>query len=119
MDEMVSLDAVVAYVSSLCPACQAKWREMIAKPSAVSTPRRPLTFAQAYPELFSIMREVAREGGVPLGLLRAKNNTAKCVELRRRVALRARQKGFSFPAIGKALGKHHSTIVHLVNGHHG
>ncbi len=69
-------------------------------------------------ECDSILRCVAQKHGCSLPELRGERRLPHIVSARREAAHILRGRGLSYPAIGKALGgKHHSTVIHLLDGH--
>lgn len=103
------LSEFLAMISNLCPDCQAKIRGKIGE---TLLPRSPedITAERIYP----IICGVAEEFNIPAEVLVSPNLHKNCVAARRQIALRARARGFSYPAIGRALRRHHTTIVALV-----
>src|SRR5258708_4601896 len=43
-------------------------------------------------------------------------NHRAIVDVRRRIAIKAREAGYSYPEIGRALHRHHTSIINLVSG---
>ena len=65
--------------------------------------------------LFAIADSIELERGVSLEQLRSSKQDAYLVSARRIFAKRGRRAGFSFPSLGRFLGKHHTTIHHLAH----
>lgn len=106
-DIAIPLDIILEMVSELCPDCQSQVRQYLAKNQ----------FDQRHgieERMKDIMQRVYEETGVTLEEMRTKDNREKLVNARRRVAVLARQQCISYPKIGAALQKHHTTIIHLV-----
>jgi chromosomal replication initiation ATPase DnaA len=106
-DIAIPLDTILEMVSGMCPDCQEKVRRYIAQNQ----------FDQRHKideRLKEIMQRVCEETGVTILEMRAKDNRWRLVEARRKVAVRARQQAISYPKIGAALQKHHTTVMHLV-----
>ncbi len=61
-----------------------------------------------------IAEEVAAATGVPVRAILGRRRDAKTVEARQLVMFLARRHGMSFPAIGYALNRDHSTVKHGV-----
>lgn len=61
-----------------------------------------------------ILDDVTAEYGVSLRQLQGKCRKRHLVVARRVVALRARDKGCSYPQIGRALNRDHTTILHHI-----
>ena len=61
----------------------------------------------------TLMNICNREGILPKEVL-SKMQSRNLVHVRRLFSLAARNDGFSFPEIGRFLGRHHSSIIHLV-----
>lgn len=64
--------------------------------------------------LNGILEEIASQHGSPVAELRSSKKWPALVSARRHFSKVAREAGFSFPAIGRALDRHHTTIIHLV-----
>ena len=54
---------------------------------------------------------VAAETGIPLAAILGRRRVAPVVRARQRVMLEAREAGLSYPEIGYALGRDHSTVL--------
>lgn len=64
--------------------------------------------------LDDLLNEIAKSHNLKLEELLAKSRDAKRVQARREFSVLAHESGFSFPQIGRRLGMHHTSIVHLV-----
>ena len=62
------------------------------------------------------IREVCIERRLPVSAVISQRRWPELVDARREVALRLREQGWSYPRIGRALRRDHSTIYVLVNG---
>ena len=62
------------------------------------------------------IREVCTERRLPVSAVISSRRWPELVDARREVALRLRKQGWSYPRIGRALRRDHSTIHALVNG---
>ena len=71
-------------------------------------------FANVPRGLAELVTIEAERAGFTIKQLRSNNTERQRVETRRRVAAMARLKGFSFPQIGRALNRDHSTIIYLL-----
>jgi chromosomal replication initiation ATPase DnaA len=60
-----------------------------------------------------IVKETAAEFLVDPQMILGKNQEARIVEARRNLVLRLRNRGMSFPTIGRWLNRHHTSIIHL------
>jgi chromosomal replication initiation ATPase DnaA len=107
-DIAIPLATVLEMVGGLCPSCGAKVRQYIA---ANQFDQNSATIDE---RLRNIMERVSAETGISILELRAKDNHRRLVDARRRVAVIARQQCISFPKIGAALQKHHTTVMNLV-----
>ena len=65
-------------------------------------------------KLTQILVDVAQEHGVDTHWLKYGGQTRVLVGMRREVAQKARALGYSLPAIGWLLGRHHTTIMNLL-----
>jgi chromosomal replication initiation ATPase DnaA len=106
-DIAIPLDTILEMVSGLCPNCQSQVRKYIAANQFDNRHSIDERMKQ-------IMQRVYDETGVTIFEMRAKDNRMRLVEARRKVAVLARQQSISYPRIGAALSKHHTTIMHLV-----
>lgn len=61
-----------------------------------------------------LAREIAAEHGVVEHTLFASNRDHKVVTARAELAKRLRMTGWSYPRIGAVLGRHHTSVMHLV-----
>ena len=107
-ETVVPMGTVLKMVGDLCGGCQEKVRRYLA--GHQYNIRKPLE-----EQISTIIQTVEEETGVDIARMRRKENTRHVVEARRRVAIMARKYGISYPRIGAALGKHHTTIINLVN----
>lgn len=67
------------------------------------------------PILIKLRKQVAREAGVSEDMLLERCNLEARVNLRRVFAKRAMAMGFSLSAIARAIRRHHTTVINLVN----
>lgn len=65
-------------------------------------------------ELHGYLREFARRIGHTADELTGPRGSAELVEARRQFAQAAKRAGFSTPAIGRALHRHHTSVLHLL-----
>lgn len=107
---VIPLRGVLLLLEQLCPNCQARCRSILAD----RLPRVKEEQGSSRPKIASIINGVSMELGIPVREILMKSNVQKYVDARRRVAILAREHGYSFNEIGLALGKHHTTIVSLV-----
>lgn len=61
-----------------------------------------------------IATAAAQEAGVALAAILGQTRRQSVARARQRVMFEARQRGLSYPEIGYALGRDHSTIIHGV-----
>lgn len=64
--------------------------------------------------LRQIINEVCEQRQVSLGQLKGRSRKRPLVDARRTIAIMARAKGCSYPQIGHALNRDHTTIMHHV-----
>jgi chromosomal replication initiation ATPase DnaA len=57
---------------------------------------------------------IAQAAGIPVTALLGAGRHRSVVRHRDQLCLRLRDKGWSYPAIGRALGRHHTTIIAAV-----
>ena len=106
IDKMVPLSSVMRLIGQLCPECQ-----LVVRTNSV---KEEMKGNRTRDSLADLLECVSEETGIPIVEMLEKNNSAKVVNARRKVAILARERGYSYPQIGAALGKHHTTVIHLV-----
>lgn len=75
----------------------------------------PLLTRRKNPDSLEVLlKETVRETNIPKAQILGRNNSPDVVAARRSFCVRARKSGFSLAYIGKFLGKHHTTVMHLV-----
>jgi site-specific DNA-methyltransferase (adenine-specific) len=67
----------------------------------------------------SLLEAVAREAGFTPDEVRSRCTETRHVKVRRRIARAGRQEGFTYQEIGQAIGRHHSTVIALIQGRRG
>ena len=115
MGEQVPVELVLQYVSQLCSPCQEKWRQMMVptiKPPSVPRQNRTLMTKT----MNKLLSQVSRETGIPIAMIQMRSNDAKIVEARRKISIQARKFGIPYTFIAGIFHKHHTTIIHLVEG---
>jgi len=109
MSAIVKIEDLNEALPHLCVECQDKLSDL--KTYAVAEERIiPPTLRQ----LFQLVLREARRADLTPEMLRSPCNRASRVKVRREIAVKARAMGYSFPEIGRALHRHHTTIVYLV-----
>ena len=73
-----------------------------------------LTIKSGPLELRNLLFLAARDHGVLIEELVGRSHSRRLVEVRRAFAKTARECGYSFPTIGRALNRHHTTVMNLV-----
>lgn len=63
-----------------------------------------------------VVAVVAAEHGVTVDEILSPSRYRHIVAARREVCTRLRAQGWSYPAIGRALGRDHATVMYLVKG---
>lgn len=121
--EVVPVELVLSFVGHLCSGCQAKWREMMAthradveQPTIVVIPaaeKHKKLWAQ---QMEQIIKDISAKNKIDPSVLRMKCNAQRFVQARRQVSIAARKLNISYPVIGKFLHRHHTSIIHLVEG---
>ena len=104
---LIPLRDVLQIVGDLCSDCQAKIRVAIMK-TATAGPGDSV--------LNSIVTQVCNEANARPDDVRNGGNRKELVDLRAEIARRARLAGFSFPQIGRAMNRHHTSVMHLLKG---
>ncbi len=85
-----------------------------AAPPAWDDADRICAFANVPLPLAQLVVETCRERGVDLKTLRAARGPNALVAIRHGIAIEARKQGYSYPLIGRALNRDHTTIIHAV-----
>lgn len=62
----------------------------------------------------SIAQEVATAENFPVDRVLGKDRSHEACRVREKVCFIARERGFSFPQIGRTLGRNHTTIINAV-----
>jgi chromosomal replication initiation ATPase DnaA len=110
-DRMVPLSSVLDLIADICSDCQAKIRHRLGNAPIKGNLMRDRTR--------ELLEQASHETGITITRMLEKTNVASVVAARRRFAILAREQNFSYPEIGAALGKHHTTIMHLVKSRNG
>lgn len=66
-----------------------------------------------------LLLNVATEHAMTVGELLGGSHDPRYVAARRRFAFQARERGYSYPQIGRMLHKHHSSVIHMVRKQNG
>lgn len=77
--------------------------------------RKERTEREGYDLCALSLELTAKELGYDLAVIMSKRRDIEAVRQRRNVAVALRDKGYSLPAIGYAMQRHHSSILSLVN----
>jgi chromosomal replication initiation ATPase DnaA len=104
----VPMTVVLKTLGELCDNCKERARRTLAEQPETVLER---VFRENMAE---IITRVCQQSGVTVEQIQAKDNSVKIVAVRRKIALEARSKHYSFPQIGAALRRHHTTIISLV-----
>jgi len=108
MDHLfIPLSDVLAMVGGLCSNCQEKVRQKITQTQINGKP----TAAQ---RLNALLNETAREYDITPDDILTGGQHRTMVEIRRKIAIKAREQGYSYPQIAGLLKMHHTSIMHLV-----
>ncbi|SRR6266852_6924621 len=101
------LSMVRSIFDACCSACQrrvsAKLLTFQARP--LPTPLGPL---------HQLLHHIARDHQTPVEEVTRRGNAPAMVAIRREVAKKAREQGYSLPRIGMLLNRHHTTILQLL-----
>jgi hypothetical protein len=108
----IPISEVLCLFQGCCISCQAAITARISRHKRVAAqlPKKHL-----HP-LFALIEEIATTHGLKVEDLRSRRVLPEFVEARRCFARQARELGYSYPHIGRVLGKHHTTILNLVKG---
>jgi hypothetical protein len=108
----LTVDEVAEILGCACSTCQKKLYLALGRKATEAKfvavpPRGPFIALEdeldAVCAAEGVSREVVDQG-----------NQEKAVHVRRLFSRRARELGYSYPQIGRFLGRHHTTIMHLV-----
>ena len=111
-EPMIKLDDFLAVIEKACPTCRKAMTGFLAARLAVRPVPTPIN--GVLPEL---LEKISKAHGFPPTELVAKNNTPKLVSARRDFCYEARKLGYSLPQIARTIGKHHTTVMHLLRTH--
>lgn len=81
---------------------------------SATTARELAAWANVPPRLARLTVRAATAHGFTLSALRSDSRKRSLFRCRQSIATQAREEGFSFPQIGRALNRDHSTVVHAV-----
>jgi len=101
---LIHIDEVMSLFSGLCDSCTAKMRKSIVA----------LQIPDWQSKMGRIIEETCREFHVNRQELVEGGNHQSLVKVRMVVAYRAREAGYSLPQIGRAINRHHTSIIHLL-----
>lgn len=106
----IPLSEVLCLFQGCCISCQAAITARISrhKRTAAQVPKKHI-----HP-LLLLLEQVAEKHSLTAEDLISKRQWLEMMDARRDFAIQAREKGYSFPHIGRVLHRHHTTIVHLV-----
>src|SRR5271170_3988278 len=103
---LIPMQAVLNMLEGLCSDCSERVRQRLASQTPYIGTGTPHILAR-------IFKDVCMEMQADPQMVLAKNNTATMVQVRRVIAYRARKAGFSYPEIGRALNRHHTSVINL------
>lgn len=106
-EEVVPMEVVLEMIDGLCDVCKRQTLTRL-KLTGTDTGRRD--------RMEVILQEEARRAGFTPAEVLEKDNRRELVEIRRRVAVRARRFGYSLPQIGNVLKRHHTSVLSLLKG---
>lgn len=104
---LIPVSAVLSMTGGLCADCQETVRRTIARNQINAK-------ATTLQRLEKIMDEAQSEYGIGKQEIIFGGQHRELVRIRRAIAVRAREQGFSYPQIGGLLQMHHTSIMHLV-----
>ena len=107
-DSVISVAAVVNMVGDLCLNCQ----EIVRRRIAGNCYR--IADAAGKARMARIIVRVAAKYGITPEEVVGGGSRRELVRARKEIAQECRTLGYSYPQIGAALKKHHSTIIYLV-----
>ena len=102
---LIHIDEVMSLFSGLCDNCTVKMRQRIValqQTTALGSKMR------------RIIDEVCTDERTSLKELIEGGNHRALVDIRMRIAYRAREAGYSLSQIGRALNRHHTSVLHLL-----
>ncbi len=105
---VVPMEIVLKIIDQVCSPCQARLRNFLSNEFA------KLNRVTTHHKIAEIMSTVSASLQIPVTEILSKSNTKSLVAARREIAVLARAQGYSLPQIGAALGKHHTTVLHLL-----
>lgn len=87
------------------------------KPETWNVAQRLCAFANIPLPLAEYVASVAEIKGLQVSELRSDSRAPKLVKIRGNIAAIARQHGYTFEAIGRALNRDHTTVIHAIRCH--
>ena len=101
---MVRLEEINAIMPRLCEKCQDELGDL----------KTVYVAGAAVEGLGALLQRIAVESGTAPELLRGPERTTSRVKARRRFCVAARALGYSLTEIGNAIGRHYTSVMHLL-----
>jgi chromosomal replication initiation ATPase DnaA len=106
------LEEILSLIGELCPDCMAKVRTMFAP----QVSRLSLAHEQkSYAVLRKLLEAHAQKVGISVEMFTGTAHAQSLVQHRREFCRDARSKGYTLQMIGQAIGRHHTTVMHLLS----
>ena len=106
MNEYIRREDVQIVLFDMCPFCRKRAEAILEARTGKAV--------RARPTVEELIVQVAQEYKLTAAELISPNNSPLCVVPRRVVAKLAREFRYSYPEIGKAMHRHHTTVMNLV-----
>lgn len=113
---MVQIEDFLAVIQDLCPDCCQRVKRALIHRLAIKAMPVPLPKKYVAKELAELLEAIAGDHDLTVEVIVGHSNEAPLVKARREFAKQARARGYSFPVIGRAMGRHHTTVINLLNG---
>lgn len=112
----IAIDDFLAVVEDLCPGCCQRVKRALIQRLAMKATPPPIERSRIGKNLTELLEAIAEDHGLTADILRERGNQPNLMEARRDFARQAHERGHAFAAIGRALNRHHATIIHLLKG---
>lgn len=114
-EQNVKVEVFKKILDDMCPFCRKRAMHILADATSVPAPK-PLV-----EPLVELLTRICTRNGLDNSIVINGPQTASLVRVRQEFSVEAHKLGYSFPEIGRAINRHHTSIVHLVhkngNGH--
>lgn len=93
-----------------------QWSPLNQKPSEWTAADRICAFANVPLDLAMLVVNTSIDHDLPVKLVRSNDKRLRFVNCRADIARKAREMGYSYPLIARAINRDHSSVMYLVRG---